>query len=287
MPSVPTFEESGPIAQSGDAHGAPLDPDASSVMMCPLRHGQRVLGILLESLPASEAARLGLMFAGAALAGIVVFLLQMKGWRYQVMPAISFASIGLGMVVAAMAATAASAGSRNAPALASAILLVLSAALTMGAASDDRAIKAEATPLIELARREARGQPILFLSTHLPYVFPVVNESGATWPHHYHHLLPLPGLYGDYDPAKTGRPFRTPAEMGPVEAQFFDTVINDAVKHAPRLIFVDRRRQFPPISDLGLDFIAYFSQDPRFVELLTHYRAAGEISRHDVLIRVN
>ena len=48
---------------------------------------------------ASEAARLGLMFAGAALAGIVVFLLQMKGWRYQVMPAISFASIGLGMAL--------------------------------------------------------------------------------------------------------------------------------------------------------------------------------------------
>ena len=41
------------------------------------------------------------------------------------------------------------------------------------------------------------------------------------------------------------------------------------------------------ISDLGLDFIAYFSQDPRFVELLTHYRPAGETSRHDVLVRVD
>jgi len=35
------------IAQSGGAQGStPLDPDAHSVMMCPLRHGQRVLGAL-------------------------------------------------------------------------------------------------------------------------------------------------------------------------------------------------------------------------------------------------
>jgi hypothetical protein len=245
------------------------------------------LAVILMHPAAARTRDLAVLLFGATVTALIVFVAQKKGWRYQALPALSFVIIGLGVAIAALLAQLPPASRRRAPALAGGLLVFLALAMMTNTWGDDETAKAEAAPLTDIAARNARGAPILFLSTHLSYAFPVINDSSARWPHHWHHLLPLPGLYLDYDPARTGRPFRTPGEMGAIEAAFFETVIADAVKSAPRVIFIDRRRQFSPISELGLDFVAYFSQDPRFAELLTHYRAAGTVSQHDILIRTD
>jgi hypothetical protein len=97
--------------------------------------------------------------------------------------------------------------------------------------------------------------------------------------------MPLPGLYRSFDSAAAGRPFRTPQEMGPTETRFFETVINDVLQYPPQLILVDRHPQYAPLDDLGFDFIAYFSQDPRFAQVMDGFRYAGRVSHHDVYVR--
>lgn len=238
----------------------------------------------------AEARNLLIVFVGAALAAMAAYFAQMKGWRYQSMPILIFASVGLTVAIASAIAAETRRPARrrsDSPILAGALLMLLAMAIGASNWVDDRKTRSEVGPLIELAAHKAAGAPILFFSTLLPYGFPVVNYSGATWPHHYHHMLPLPGLYLDYDPTKTGRSFRTPAEMGAIETRFFGTVVTDAVNSAPRLIYVDRNLQLSPIAELGFDFIDYFSQDPRFTELMAHYKLTGIISGYEVLERVD
>ena len=114
-----------------------------------------------------------------------------------------------------------------------------------------------------------------------------MNYAGASGPYRDHHLLSLPGLYRGFDPAAEGRSFRSPDQMGPTEARFFATVVDDALRYQPQLILIDRRRQFPPLSEIGFYFLAYFRQDPRFAALMAQYRQAGRGSGQDVFVRAD
>jgi hypothetical protein len=241
---------------------------------------------LLRRLPAGTPAKPCVaVLLGGAIAALLIYVVQMKGWGYHVLPATMLAWAALGLLLVVRAARALRIGAAPVLALGLALAAAIVAAFQLqAAASRDDSIRAEIAPLIELLRREAKGAPALFLSTHLPYGFPVVNYAGATWPYRYHHLLPLPGLYHGYQPAPS-RAFRAPDEMDPVEAQFFATMVEDALRFPPRVILVDQRRQFPPISELGFDFLAYFRQDARFDRLFASYRHAGQVSRQDVYIR--
>lgn len=230
------------------------------------------------------------VFAAASLAGFAAYVLQRKGWRYQAYPAVAFAALGLSfaLIVVAQHASVADARERarsRGGALAGALVVVLAIVYATESWAANHVIAGMVEPLAAIAAREARGRPILFLSSNLPYAFPVVNYSGATWPYHHHHLLPLPGVYLGYDPRATGRPFRRPDEMGPIEKRFFTLEVEDAVRAQPRVIFVDHTPQIPPLDDLKFDLLAYFRQDPRFDRMMTHYHALPRVSGHDVFVR--
>jgi hypothetical protein len=222
----------------------------------------------------------------AAAAALVIFVMQRKGWIYQALPALIFATIAVGAsLVAALAAHAARrGGSLVAVAVAAAIVVLPGALLTYGAFVDSSRRAAEIRPLIDLVS-QATPRRALFLSTHLPHAFPVVNYAGASWPYRYHHLLPLPGLYRGFDPRAAGAPFRRPDQMGPTEARFFATVVEDALRFPPQLILVDRGSQYAPLDDLRFDFVAYFRQHPQFARMMDGFRYAGRVSAHDVYVR--
>jgi hypothetical protein len=245
--------------------------------------------LLIASRLADTAARdLVRTLVAAAAAALAIYVAQHKGWPYHALPALIFATIALGAALVSRLEAGLARRGRPGPALALAAVAVLAPmAVAMPVwVADIRLRGAEIQPLVELVSR-ATPRRALFLSSHLPFAFPVVNYAGAEYPYRYHHLLPLPGLYSGYDPAAAGAPFRRPDQMGPTEARFFATMVEDALRFPPQLLMVDRRPQFPPLTALRFDFLAYFRQDPRFARLMDGYRYAGRVSGQDVYVRIN
>ena len=84
---------------------------------------------------------------------------------------------------------------------------------------------------VQVLRQYAQNEPALFISLYVGYTFPGANYAGALYPYRWRHLLPIPGLYHDFVPGQDGRAFHRPEEMGPIERDFYESFIDDAVKH--------------------------------------------------------
>jgi hypothetical protein len=233
------------------------------------------------------AIDLVLTFAAASCAAILVYVLQRKGWRYQALPMKILATTALGVACCGLLGPYLASRARWQMGLAVALAAV--AATTFAGVRDSLADEherdAEIPALVTLVSSLPQPRHALFFSTHLLYAFPVVPYAGATWPYRYYHLMPLPGLYRDFDPVAAGRSFRTPEEMDPTEARFFATVVNDTLRFPPQMILVDRHPQYAPLDSIGFDFIAYFRQDPRFARVMDDFRYVGRVSHHDVYVR--
>jgi hypothetical protein len=256
--------------------------------------GPRTLVCLLLGLLAIPLARtleprtadVVAILLGAGLGGYASFLLQSKGWIYQLTPALAFSS-------AAFVAAAAGRGERSLAtrsiAASTAIGIVLGLA-AIGTLADlarsyrsDEHLRSSYAPLIETLRDQAQGGPALFISLDVDYTFPAVNYAGAAYPYRWHHLLPMPGLYQGFAAEPGARHWRKPEEMGAIERAFFDSFIEDAVAHPPRIILIDRRPVARPGFAADLDLLAYFCQSPRFAQLVSGYGWLGRRANYDAL----
>lgn len=130
------------------------------------------------------------------------------------------------------------------------------------------------TELIEIVRTQADAQPVALLSTSVWPTFPLVNYGGATWPLRFNCLWMLPGSY----PLRPDRArYHAPAAMDPIERGLFEHVIDTLVRTQPRLLIVDQRRFQQGFGGMRFDYIEYFSQDTRFVELLRDYELVRSV----------
>ncbi|MDF2764013.1 MAG: hypothetical protein K0S81_1007 [Rhodospirillales bacterium] len=230
---------------------------------------------------------LAAVLSGAALGGFASFLIQSKGWLYQLTPALTYSFAAFAVAAAALGSRWLSGRGRAATALLSVCLGILLAAILLEFGrlyGSDAALRERQAPLVEALREHAQEGPALFISLDVDYTFPGVNYAGAAYPYRWHHLLPLPGLYRDFVPGPEGRLFRAPAEMGPIERDFFESFVADALAHPPRIVLVDRRRPVRPGLSPELDLLAYFCQSAPFAELMSGFDWLGRRGTYDVLI---
>lgn len=136
--------------------------------------------------------------------------------------------------------------------------------------------------MIPFVKYHAQGKPIYVITTHIIPTFPLVNYSGAQFPYKFSQLWALPGFYQDQR-GTNKIVFHTPAQMGDLERWFFDTIISDLLSAPPVLLIVDQTQEtiFARISGL----LGYFSQDPRFVQLLSHYEMIAKIDDYVIYRR--
>lgn len=257
--------------------------------------GPRTLVCLLLGLLAIPLARrleprtadVVAILLGAGLGGYASFLLQSKGWIYQLTPAHAFSSAAF--VVAAAGSAQRSLATRRSLAASAAIGIVLAlgaiamlADLARSYRSDEH-LRSSYAPLIETLRDQAQGGPALFISLDVDYTFPAVNYAGAAYPYRWHHLLPMPGLYRGFAAGPGARHLRKPEEMGAIERAFFESFIEDAIAHPPRIILIDRRPVVRPDFAVDVDLLAYFCQSPRFAQLVSGYGWLGRRANYDAL----
>lgn len=268
-------------------------PLAVIVANSALQQGEYIVMAVAAALLAMGANRrhgdLVLILVGGAIGGYAAYLQQSKGWHYQVLPALVLSVAAFAVALAARLRGDAVSKRPSLP-LAIAAGAVLGVGAVLFVSDLTRAYRSDAArreffaSTVEVLRDQAQGGPALFLSLDVDYAFPGVNYAGASYPYRWHHLLPMPGLYRDFAPGPEGRLFRRPEEMGPIERDFFETFIDDAVRFPPRIVLVDRRRSVRPGLSPDLDLFAYFCQSPRFAELMRGHDWLGRRGFYDVLV---
>ena len=114
-------------------------------------------------------------------------------------------------------------------------------------------------------------KPLYVLSFQLGRVFPAINYLPVTFPFHFHHLWPLPGILNAENKGNVT------IEMQRIRDFTLHTIARDFSKFTPALVLVDNNCAWIEMGLKNYDFIPYFKQDALFREQWSHYRKVGDI----------
>jgi hypothetical protein len=116
--------------------------------------------------------------------------------------------------------------------------------------------------------------------------FPLMDQAGGRWTMRFPNLWFVQAVYAEQLATSRRLEYRSPAHMPVAERWCFDAVVDDFVRKRPSLLMVIRPH--PPGvtgSVTRLDYLAYLSQDPRFVTALQDYDFTGNVGGYFVFQR--
>ena len=235
-----------------------------------------------------------LLCAGAAL--FAVFLIQGKGWSYQLYPAVALCcATATTYCVAALSATRIrtpspeaphAAASRPGPCLSHvtmlAVVLVLVGDTLLHRGRFDYRVFEEAAPLLQA---HAAGESVYVFSSNVSATYPLVTYGEARSASRYPTHWLLPGLIHRLRGASTAPSDSARATLDEIDRYVSDSVVEDLSRDPPTLVLVDIREPKPYFGKADFDYIAHFSRDPRFAALWRNYRPLAEITGYRIYLR--
>ncbi|NNG14924.1 MAG: hypothetical protein HKM89_00495 [Gemmatimonadales bacterium] len=230
----------------------------------------------------------------AVLGLLLVGTIQGKGWAYHFYPASATALILLGLMVATVTRPLTSLASRVYGVVSYGLVAaVFVSSVVVGAwrVLEPRGPNVEPFPefwaLADLVRDRAEAQPIMVLSYHMRSAWPLVPYAGADWSLRYPSLWILWVLYRDQFTQPEPLVYRPSGTESSLERSFKDAVLSDLEREEPRLIVVLGSARDASGNDARrLDYLAYFSREPRFARQFAFYRYVATLGQHDVYERV-
>ena len=224
-----------------------------------------ILGLTLLVVAASQArqiARSGARFAEVllvcAIAFALVYFVQFKGWPYHALPLIGFASLAL---AALLAETEVSPLLRVGAPVFLALPLLLSA--------EEQRNPVHPSPDMRAALVGMKpGDTVAFLTTETAVPWSVTLQGQYRYASRYNGYWMMRAIIRNE--VAGGRDQRLTALGRNIVAE----TVADYRCTPPRRIFVSRPR---PGED-GFDILPFFKRDPRFGQLLSHYRALSRTS---------
>lgn len=209
---------------------------------------------------------LALFLSGCA--AYVMYVMQMKGWRYHLYPALAFLFIACGVIVAEWSKHTNSGLTSYAIIILGAfVLLGLPVSFMMDYSYKNASVK-NWRKLIE------ENQPvtaIYSLSSTLRVGFPLVTHAHLQWSSRFPALWILPGVIRGKATA-SGEALQ---KIIKIEKYHTDAVIEDLTKFNPEFVIVDVRTDKTHYDGIPFDFIDYFSKDIRFKTLWSNYHKVG------------
>lgn len=230
----------------------------------------------------------------ALVAGFVAGAAQQKGWGYHFYPSRAFAIALLALAVMDVRRPLMRPVQRvySAVALAALGTALLSAVTTAAArvGHRDPARRAEATRIAELVaavrRHAGSGGSLYVLSYTNESGFPLANYSGARWASRFPHLWILEAVYHDRLAALPPLRFHPAEQMGAAERYLNQAVYEDLTRHLPDLLMVLRHaRDLPQNTHRRLDYLGYFSREPRIDSVFRRYRHVETVGEYDLYVR--
>jgi hypothetical protein len=116
--------------------------------------------------------------------------------------------------------------------------------------------------------------------------FPLVDQAGGRWAMRFPNLWFVQAVYAEQLATSRRLEYRSPAHMLVAERWCFDAVIEDFLRARPSLLMVIQPH--PPGvrgSVTRLDYLTYYSQDPRFTTALQNYDSTGTMDGYLVFQR--
>jgi hypothetical protein len=221
-------------------------------------------------------------------------ILQGKGLPYHYLPAIGYGFLLLADIVVTGQGRRSIRPSgfvvRGATALVGVLPILLIVNLAWAAAEhrDPPYIDPDLQRLLPEVQREAvERRAVVVLSSNPASAWPLVSEGGARWGLRYMSLWMLAGFYHDQlADGKVAR-FRPLQERVGLERTFHEAVIEDLERFQPGALVV--MTVDGSVMAWGgatrLDYLAYFSEDPRFRQFLGGYQVMRRTGRYLVLRR--
>ncbi|HUS17641.1 MAG TPA: hypothetical protein VM536_21810, partial [Chloroflexia bacterium] len=232
------------------------------------------------------------LFAFGTLVCLVAGAAQQKGFSYHFYPSFGLATIVLGLLAL----------DRGAPLQnwVGAVFRVIAISMlaTVGTIACVRNVATAIRPtrdteqaqmelLLPVVRDRAAGERVYVMSYNISSAYPLINYAGAHSASRFAQLWILAAAY--MDQLKGSRPLRYHAtgEMSPSERYMNQAVLEDLRQQRPKLLAIlQHARDLPANGFRRLDYLAYFSRDPRIATILEGYQLVANVGDFVVYERV-
>lgn len=220
-----------------------------------------------------------MIFACAGLAGLLIYLIQLKGWLYHLYPALS-----LILIIFAYATYKVFLIKRRKllSIFFSMPLLILTFSYGVGLTFFPKFNGYEA-PIIEalspIIRKHKNTESIFIFSTDIADGFPLTVEKGATWASRFPSLGMTLGIQ-----IKKARKHQS-VLVEEIETYIFEAVAEDLSRYKPQLVFV-RTGEIRFSDNKTYDYIEDFSKNENFRREWSSYEFAEKMESLDIYRRI-
>jgi hypothetical protein len=141
--------------------------------------------------------------------------------------------------------------------------------------------------LLPMVRARAAGEGVYVMSYNISSAYPLINYAGAHSASRFAQLWMLPAAYMDQLEGSAPLRYRAPGEMGASERYLNQAVLEDLRDRRPKLLVVLRHARDLPVNGFRrLDYVGYFSRDPRIASILQRYQLAADLGDFLVYERI-
>ena len=253
------------------AYAAPLTAVIGEMPLLAFSLAGIVYGVTRVSGPAD---RVTAVLALAAVGFTVAYLVQSKGWLYQLIPATAAMWLMATSVLLRLVERRHEQRSTGGNALLYAAIGAL-AYLLIDPIATGHYRNPLADDLLPIVHKQAAGGSIYAFTADVWVGFPLVNEARVGWASRFPTQWLLPGVVRELSQANAPDPV-TRQKLQDVERYAVDAVIDDLRRTPPDIVIVDTGSPF--FGHGSFDFLAYFSRDDRFEQFWRPYVRIGESS---------
>ncbi len=200
------------------------------------------------------------IFAG--LGGFICYFAQLKGWTYQLLPALIFILIPVLLN-----------GLRNSgPVARIAVLGGLATVMIYGLVNFAREQNSRLASVDELLAGR-KPQRMMALTHDLGVIFPYLETRNIVWASRFQSLWMLPAVSKGLIPDE---------QQDRVIARMAEIVAQDLISWKPDLVIVDRRSDTPTLRGNEIKYIAWFSRSPAFAQAWNSYKLVNSTGGFEV-----
>ncbi len=220
----------------------------------------------------------------ANLAGVLLIILQSKTWINYFYPPNFFGFISNSLLTIVLFDNLRPLWNKVASFISSFILMIfVTLAISTSMKISLRINEEDNQNMVELLNKYAAGKNVYMLTFNLGTMFPAVLYTHAEYHGRYAHFWSLPGMYEGGEIKDEELVYHQPGQRLDDETRLIAQVIGDIERYPPEIIVVmDSKYYSRSIGNYKFDFIKYFSIEPEFAEIWTHYKKVKKIGDYDI-----